>query len=212
MGVVGSHAYGLNTDSSDIDMRGAFVLPTSVVLGLKPYKDTVDSVEPDYCTYEVDKFLRLLLANNPNVLETLFLEDYDELSEEGKEIVAARDSFLSQRIRNTYGGYAISQVKRLERRADGSFKSKLRKRYSKHARHCFRLLEQGRQILEEGTLTVKVRDPEALFAIGGLEPVELTKRFHEEFAKFNAIVSKLPLEPDVDKINNILLHIRAMNP
>lgn len=211
-GIVGSHAYGLNTPDSDIDMRGCFVLPTSTILGLHSYKDTIDSVDPDFCMYEVAKFCRLALANNPNVLEVFFLEDYDELSEEGKALITIRDSFLSQRVRNTYGGYAISQVKRLESRADGSFKSKLRKRYSKHARHCFRLLEQGRQLLQEGTLSVKVLDPEALFAIGELEPVELKKRFEEEFELFNATKSDLPLEPDMEAVNETLLKIRAANP
>jgi predicted nucleotidyltransferase len=210
-GIVGSVAYGLNTADSDIDTRGAFVVPTQDLLRLRKPKDTYVTTTPDTTLYEVEKFLRLAAQNNPNVLELLYLESYEILSEEGKAIVAIRDSFLSQKIRNTYGGYAISQVKRLESRADGSFKSKLRTRYSKHARHCFRLLRQGRQLLEEGSLTVRVENRDELFAVGELEPEELKVRFEEEFEKFNAVESYLPMEPDYEEIDRVLLWIRVQN-
>jgi hypothetical protein len=210
-GIVGSKAYGLDTPESDTDTRGCFVLPTRDILGLRGYTDTIDSIDPDRCLYEVSKFMKLAKNANPNVLEILYLPKYTEVSEEGKLILGIRSSFLSQKVRATYAGYAMSQVKRLQNREDGSFKSKLRKRYEKHARHIFRLMQQGMQILEHGTLTVRVPNPDELFAIGKLPPEELIKRFEEEDAKLREVKSSLPEEPDLETINGVLLAIRDMN-
>ena len=214
MGVVGSHAYGLNTPESDTDLRGCFVYDTQKVLSLRSYEETLDSNEPDICQHELSKFIKLAAQNNPNILEMFYLEEYETLTEEGQMLLHIRDAFLSQRVRATYGGYAMAQVKRLKTRTeagDASFKSKLRKRYSKHARHTFRLLDQGQQILETGTLTVKVANRDELFAIGNLPADELIAKFEERFESFNACSSDLPEIPDLDLIDNVLLSIREMN-
>lgn len=210
-GIVGSYAYGLNTEDSDIDTRGVYIYPTNIILGLLPYKDTFVTTNPDTTLYELEKFLRLALQNNPNILELFYLPEYVTLGKEGTDLILIRDAFLSQCVRNTYAGYAMSQIKRLRTReaaGDASFKSKLRKRYSKHARHCFRLITQGIEILETGNLTVKVSNPEELFAIGELPPEELEIRFAKEFSKIDQVKSSLPLEPNVSLVNDLFLSIR----
>lgn len=215
VGVVGSHAYGLNTPDSDVDLRGVFVAPTKEVLGIFNVPETIDRTEPDICIHEVSKFIRLALACNPNILEMFYLTGYETLTEEGKLLVENKEAFLSSRVRDSYAGYAMSQMKRLMGRAekgDASFKSKLRKRYSKHARHCFRLIVQGNQLLTTGTLTVKVEDPQELFWIGEQPPDKLEKLFLQEFDKVKKVASVLPKEPDKSKVNEILLAIRGMNP
>lgn len=215
LGICGSHAYGLNHADSDIDMRGAYVVPTETILGIYPYAPTYEQHEPsDVQMHEVGKFVNLAKANNPNILELLYLESYEVLSKEGQALVAIRDSFLSQKVRDTYAGYAMSQIKRLKTRTDkgdASFSSDLRKRYNKHARHTFRLLDQGEQILREGTLTVRVKNREELFAIGEMPPEDLIKKFEERFEGFDEIPSDLPKSPNYEAINNILLTIREMN-
>lgn len=207
-GITGSIAYGMDHAESDEDIKGVFVAPTEMFLGLHKPPETIDHVDPDYCYHEVGKFIRLALAGNPTILEMLFLEEYTKLVRTGEALVKHRDKFLSNRVRNTYGGYAMSQIKRLMDRNDGSFKSKLRKRYSKHARHCFRLLQQGQDLMKTGTLVVRVPNRDELFAIGELEPAALSKRFEEEFEKFNATESVLPDEPDIEFVNQMLISIR----
>lgn len=210
-GVVGSHAYGLNHSGSDIDQRGCFVYPTEQILKLGNPQETIDRVDPDVCWHEVKKFLTLASNGNPNILEIFWLPEYEVLTPEGELLVGLREVLLSQKVKATYGGYAISQIRRLERRGDGSFKSKLRKRKEKHARHCFRLLRQGRQILEEGRLDVKVSNPEELFEIGRLPDEELIRRFDKEHEAFEAVESTLPLVPDMDAVNDVLISIRKSN-
>lgn len=207
--VMGSKAYGLDTPESDEDLRAVYVAPTRQVLGLSKPKETIQKNDPDVVIQEVEKFISLALANNPTILEMFFIEDYRVLTDEGQLLVDNRDVFLSQRVRKTFGGYAISQVKRLERRADGSFDSDLRKRYSKHARHCFRLIQQGQELLATGKITVRVGNRDELFAVGKLEPEALKVRFEEEFALFDATASDLPEQPDVEAANALLLRIRG---
>lgn len=211
-GVVGSHAYGLATPESDIDLRGAFCWPTEKILSLDKGAETIDRVNPDVCHHEVEKFVRLAANANPNILEMFWLDRYTQLTEEGQLLLNLKEHLLSQRVRKTYGGYAMAQIKRLKERGDGSFKSKLRKRREKHARHCFRLLWQGTQILSEGRLTVSVASyREQLFHIGTLDDDALGEMFTAAMAKMDATESTLPEDPDYTRINETLLTIREMN-
>lgn len=212
VGVVGSHAYGLNHEDSDIDLRGIYVAPTRDILGIFPVQETIDSTNPDICVHEVSKFIKLARAANPNILEMLYLEDYTTLEKEGQWLIDIRRSFLSTTVRKSYGGYAIAQIKRLVNRNDGSFSSDTHKRYAKHARHCFRLIAQGNELLTTGELTVKVEDPDYLFWLGK-QPVEtLEKLFNEEFNKLDNSKTVLPDKPDDKEINELLLEIRDKNP
>lgn len=213
--VMGSHAYGLARPDSDYDRKGVFVAPSLKLLGLKPPKDTITHTDPDYEYHEVGKFCRLALKCNPTVLEQLFLNeaDYEVLTEEGRLLVEARFSFLSrERVRGAFGGYAMAQIERLKRRGDGSFSSDTRNRREKHARHCFRLLAQGRELLESGSLNVKVADPERLFAIGRLPDDALAEAFAEEDALMEEAYrsSDLPENPNVDLVDDLLHQIRRL--
>lgn len=67
--IVGSTAYGLNTESSDEDVVGGFVLPTKMLLGLKNYKDTIVKHDPDASYHEIKKLIHLACKGNPNVIE-----------------------------------------------------------------------------------------------------------------------------------------------
>ncbi len=208
--VVGSQAYGLSTPDSDIDKMGIIVYPISEMLSIKKPKDTIVSKEPDIVYHEVEKFVRLAIQNNPSILELLFLEKYEIMTDEARLLIKNRHSFLTKRIFHSYGGYAIAQARKLNRRGH-SFSSKVKNRHSKHARHCFRLLWQGEQLLKEQNLTVRVSDRERIFEVGELPVDQMVDRFEKEFEKFNAIRTKLPDRPNYEKLNEILLKIRMMN-
>lgn len=208
-GITGSKAYGLDTEDSDEDIKGVYVAPTSEVLGLFGVKETVDHTDPDWTYHELGKFLKLAMKCNPTILELLFLEGYTVTSKFGRMLVDNRHHFLSNTIYYSYGGYAISQARKLNARG-GTFGNGRNKRYSKHARHCFRLLYQGKELLETGTLTVRVSTDmrKKLFEIGELPVDELVSLFESEFKKFDEINSVLPDKPNAEAINKILLKIR----
>lgn len=208
-GITGSKAYGLDTADSDEDIKGIYVAPTTEVLGLFGVKETIDHTDPDWTYHEVGKFINLAMKCNPTLLELLFLEGYTVTSKFGRMIVDNRHHFLSNTVYHSYGGYAISQARKLNARG-GTFGNGRNKRYSKHARHCFRLLYQGKELLETGNLTVRVKAEmrERLFEIGELPPHELVSLFESEFKKFDEIKSVLPEKPNTQEINKLLLRIR----
>lgn len=212
-GVTGSRAYGLDTATSDTDIKGIYLLPTVEVLsrGFNSEKNTKDHVDPDWVYHEVQKFISLAVQCNPTILELMFLDDYTKLNEWGQLLIDNRSLFLSNRIYKSYGGYALSQARKLNARG-GTYGNGRNNRYEKHTRHCFRLLYQGKELLETGTLNVRVTPEmrEELFAIGKQTPEAIIDRFEKEFLEFDKITSVLPEEKDVDykAVNDLLLKIR----
>jgi predicted nucleotidyltransferase len=218
LGVTGSQAHGLAHPDSDIDMRGVFIYPTEAILGLPKFcgKDVSTSTVDDVVLYEVGKFVSLALAANPSILELLFLPEYGCITDEGRLLVVKREAFLSQKVRQTYGGYATQQYKRLVQREQAGmvgFGPKTSKRREKHARHLARLLLQGQQLLTEGTLTVKLSKAQRKIvrAAEKLSTEDLGKFFADEMAHMDEIKSSLPEEPDYELVNYILLEMRRDN-
>ena len=209
VGRVGSHAYGLATYSSDEDFAGVFQVATESFLGLDSYPQTVTNTSknqsktvPDYTYQELGKFCRLALSGNPTILETLWLPDYIVKHPVGEQLVSLRTEFLSDRVRKSFGGYARQQLERLRR--NGTSPS----RGEKYVRHMFRLLREGRHLVETGELQVRVEDPEELFALGRLGFEEICERFEQEFAAFDATPSVLPKDPNTPAINEFLVQAR----
>jgi len=207
-GVVGSQAYGMATPASDEDRLGIVLLPTHSLIGLDSPTETWSTTNPDLTLHELGKFMRLAAKANPTILDLLWLVDYDIAHPAGVRLVEQRSLFLStEAVRRAFGGYALDQARALERRGD-SFSSDTRKRTAKHARHCFRLMRQGEELLRTGTMTLHVPNREELFALGELPVVEIIARFHEAYARFEAAPSILPDVPDRMAINALLLEIR----
>ncbi len=184
-----------------MDRLGVFVAPTVQVAGLDwhPRRESRVRTQPDITEHEIGKYLRLALVCNPTILELLFLPEsaYEVEIWWGTTLRRGRKNFLSDRyVRGAYGGYARQQAHRLEYRGDGSFSSNTRQRTAKHARHLLRLLRQGRELLETGSLTVRVPDPEDYFAFDDMTPEQMLRVYRREDALFQSSVSVLPAEPN----------------
>ena len=207
-GITGSKAYGLDTPESDTDIKGVILYPTEKILSLSKGKETVNRTDPDIEHHEVEKFIRLASKCNPSILELLFLENYRILTDEGKLLVSIRNAFLNKTIYNSYGGYAVQQAKRLYKKAQQGAKHT---RHDKHARHCFRLLFQGKELLETGSLTVRLKNPQIFFDIGQMPIDEMIDLFEIKLRELNDTKTDLPEKPDYDLINKTLLSIRRDN-
>lgn len=109
--ISGSRAYGLDTPFSDTDIKGVFLLSKKDFYGLN-YVPQVSNETNDIVYYELLRFLELLLQNNPNILELLstpgeaILYKHPFLSEIQPEI------FLSKLCKDTFGNFALSQIKK----------------------------------------------------------------------------------------------------
>lgn len=111
----GSHAYGTNVETSDIDVRGITYNPIDSLLGNRVFEQYEDETT-DTVVYGLNKMFKLLLECNPNTIEQLGSkpEHYIILNDDGKKLIENRKIFLSKRAIYTFGGYANSQLRRLQ--------------------------------------------------------------------------------------------------
>ncbi|HBQ19554.1 MAG TPA: hypothetical protein DEF51_53320 [Myxococcales bacterium] len=112
----GSRAYGLAREGSDTDLKGVVIGPPSWYFGLAPAPEQVE-LSADHVRYELRKALRLAAASNPSILEVLFAhpDDHRVVTEAGERLLAARSLMLSKQVADTFGGYALSQLGRIQR-------------------------------------------------------------------------------------------------
>lgn len=113
----GSHAYGTNIATSDIDIRGIFCADEKAIR--TPFH-TVREVnmddEEDGKLYELNNFMKLYVDMNPNILELLWVDDKSIItsSEAYNHLRSYRDQLLSTKAAFTFTGYAMQQMKRIK--------------------------------------------------------------------------------------------------
>lgn len=114
----GSYAYGTNNKNSDVDIRGIALNSKEEVLLGTDFEQVVN-VNTDTTVYSLNKMIQLLTSCNPNTIEILGcnLEHYIYLSDIGKELLDNKKIFLSKLCVHTFGGYAGSQLRRMENKA-----------------------------------------------------------------------------------------------
>ena len=98
LGLGGSHAYGTETDTSDLDIRGCALNSREEILCGESFEQVIDNAT-DTTIYSFKKLIRLLTDCNPNTIEILGLkpEHYLYLSDTGKQLIDNRRMFLSKK-------------------------------------------------------------------------------------------------------------------
>lgn len=107
----GSRAYGTDLPTSDHDRRGVFVLPKAQFYGLTDLPQVSDE-RNDNVYYELCRFFDLLAKNNPNMLELLATPEDCVLHRHPLFERIKPELFLSKLCRQTFAGYAISQIQK----------------------------------------------------------------------------------------------------
>lgn len=112
----GSHAYGLATPESDLDVRGVAIPPKEYFLGFTHRFEQAEATNPDLIIYDIRKFFMLATAGNPSILELLWTEEEDHLvlTALGQRLLEQRTLFLSRKVKQTFSGYATAQLKRIK--------------------------------------------------------------------------------------------------
>ena len=115
LGLSGSYGYGTNREGSDVDFRGVAMQKPSDLLGLTEFEQYVDT-GTDTVVYGFNKLVKLLLECNPNCCEILGLprDKYMIISQQGEELLKNQSLFLSKRAVKAFGGYASTQLRRLQ--------------------------------------------------------------------------------------------------
>ena len=207
---VGSKAFGLASEDSDDDLRGIYLPPARLHWSLRRLPEQLEFTDQgqDEVYWELEKFLRLALKANPNVLETLWTPLVLLTNDIAQELRTIREAFLSKHLYKTYSGYVLSQFRRMANalKAQGTYKPK-------HAMHLIRLLYSGIAALETGEIRVDVGEHrEELLSIraGDLPFEEVKRRALELDVRFQAAfeATRLPEQPDYARVDDFLVRAR----
>lgn len=109
--ISGSRAFGLATENSDTDIRGVYYLPKEDFFGLN-YVPQVSNETNDITYYEIGRLVELLQKNNPNILEVLASSEDCILQKHPLINLLKPEDFLSKLCKDTFAGYAVSQIKK----------------------------------------------------------------------------------------------------
>ena len=207
--VTGSTAYGLAQDGSDVDRRGFYLPPADLHWSLAGAPEQLET-DQEEVYWEIEKFLRLALKANPNVLECLYSPLVEHCDPVARTLLDMRDIFLSQYVHRTYNAYVLSQFKKLEQ--DLWNHGQLR---WKHVMHLIRLLLSGVTVLREGFVPLRVdQHRDTLLAIRRGEVVweeierwrlDLHRQLDEALAG-----TRLPAHPDYQRANEFLIYARRV--
>lgn len=185
--MMGSVAYGVSSDTSDVDIYGFCVPPRDVVFphlageieGFGRQKKRFDQFqqhhvkhdgkEYDLSIYNIVKYFSLCMENNPNMIDSLYVPDNCVLfsTQVGQMVREKRDMFLHRGAWHKFKGYAYSQLHKMSSKDPTGKRLELREQYGmdvKFAYHTVRLLYEVEQILTEGTIDLQ-RHREHLKAI-----------------------------------------------
>jgi predicted nucleotidyltransferase len=225
--ITGSHAYGTNTETSDIDYKGVCIPPEEYYFGLKTFNDynttggknwknTKDDV--DISIMHINKFVSDAMQGVPNNIEILFVNPEHILfkNKYGEELISHRHDFLSKALKHKFGGYAFSQIQKLKaKNSNGTGRQDLIDKYgydTKFASHAVRLMTSAIEILKTGNFsTYRINRKELLDIRNGEYTLEdllvYIENLDKELNELYETSSIIPYKPDYDKINTWLIDL-----
>jgi predicted nucleotidyltransferase len=233
LGKRGSEAHGTYvpptepTSLDDRDLMGICIPPVDYYYGLKQW-DGADAIKGPWDTvlYPLQKFMRLLIRQNPNVLCMLWLEaeDYHLKTPEGEHLIANRDLFRSKKAAyEAIVGYARHQLHRMTHIAvtgEGTHRLGAKRKAlveafgydTKNAAHMVRLLLMGNEYLRTGHLQVRrTGDRKIILEIKRGEWTRLNVELYATrlFAECDNAYeySALPEQCDEAKINELAVNL-----
>jgi len=191
--MMGSVAYGVSSDTSDVDVYGFCIPPKEMVFphlagdipGFGRQKKRFDQYQQhhidvadelggrgrvyDVSIYNIVKYFSLCMENNPNLIDSLFTPQSCVLhiTKIGNRVRESRHRFLHKGCWPKFKGYAYSQLHKMAGKNPTGKRRELREEFGydvKFAYHVVRLLDEAEQILTHGDVDLQ-RNREHLKAI-----------------------------------------------
>lgn len=196
--VSGAHLYGFPSVDSDVDLRGAHLLPVKDLVGLgRPVETTGrmwvrDGVEMDLVTHDLCKFARLLLHPNGYVLEQLLSPLVVHTTETHDELAALTPRLITSAHAGHYQGFAATQWRLFAK--SGELKPLL---------YTFRTLLTGIHLMRTGEVVAHLPTLAELYSAPGyLADLMAAKANaeHSDFTGLDGAPSPDQLEADVEAL------------
>ncbi|MCB1217708.1 nucleotidyltransferase domain-containing protein [bacterium] len=110
--VTGSHAYGTETETSDVDIRGIFGVSAQDYLALAAPPEQLADDRNDITYYSLRRFIELAATANPNIIELLYSPvDCILLDSPAMQLLRERRSlFITRQAYDSHLGYARAQI------------------------------------------------------------------------------------------------------
>lgn len=228
---MGSTAYGTNSPESDYDVYGWTIPPKEDVFphlrgeinGFGNQIKRFDvwqeqhiqytNKEYDFQVYSIVRYFHLVMQNNPNMLDSLFVpaDCLIKCTRLAQMVRDRRKIFLSKKAYHTTKGYAYSQLSKMSGRDVTGKRKEMVERWGfdlKFAAHTIRLLYECEMVLAEGDLDLR-RNNEHLKAIrrGEISEDEIRKwtSSKEKYLEKLYETSTLQYSPPQDEIKALLL-------
>jgi predicted nucleotidyltransferase len=231
--IMGSMAYAVNTDDSDMDIYGVVIPPKEYVFphsagyihgfdeNVPTYKNQsihhIDDAEKnrqyDVNLFGIVNYVNLLMDNNPNMIDSLFVPArcITQITTIGQILRDNRKAFLHKGAKFRFMGYSFAQMKKIKSKDPVGKRAEIVEKYGfdvKFAYHLVRLVSECEQILETHNLDLE-KDNERLKAIrrGDYSLERIEQFFQEKEIYMEELYEKstLPHSPDISRIKLILL-------
>lgn len=231
--IVGSRAYGINTETSDVDIFSIVVPDINQIFSYKNgYIDGFGTRPPkfeqyhnpkveynnsiyDIKIYSIVKFFDLCFRSNPDIIDSVFVPHrcYIHDSEIFNIIYNNRFLFLSNQLIHKIRHYAYSNLLKIKTPvATGESKKHLIEKYGydvKTGSHIVRLMIKAKQILTLNTIDLEMESYILKDIRNGKWSVEDIEKYFQTSEKELEILlqsSILPDAPDEVKIKKVLIH------
>ncbi|MGE0872639.1 MAG: nucleotidyltransferase domain-containing protein [Kofleriaceae bacterium] len=235
--MMGSIAYGVASDTSDVDVYGICMPPKDQVFPhlageIPGFGTPAKRFEVwqehhvaahrktfDFQIYGIVRFFQLAMENNPNIVDALFTPRRCVLSSTavGEYIREHRVDFLHKGSWQKFKGYAYGQLHKIKTKAPSGSRAELVAEFGydvKFAYHVVRLLLEAEQILVARDIDLE-RDREQLKAIRRgewtLEQLEQWAQDKERVLEGLYHASTIPYAVDEARIRRHLVHCLEMH-
>lgn len=173
--ISGAHLYGFASPDSDVDLRGAFLLPARSVLGLRPAAETLSiqqaaNVEIDWVAHDVRKFARLMTGHNGYVLEQLYSPLVVVSTEAHAELMELGKGCVTRPTVRHYQGFARGRRQRLLEPQPTV----------KHLLYAYRVLLTGIHLMRSGEIVSNLVALNQLFGSNEIDELVARKRAGDE--------------------------------
>jgi predicted nucleotidyltransferase len=201
----GSHAYGLQTPTSDIDKRGVFAnTDLSSIIGINSGRSAhrvSQNDDEDTAYWEIREFLRLLRQGNTQAVELAFTDKWEKIDPSFVTLKFNRSRLIdSQKLITVLKGYSLSELRLANGERTGKLGGKRKEAIEKYGFspknfvQLFRLLWAGRKFYESGIFPVCVPEWDQDFANWLMDVKTNPQDFHKEALNMKAKILEQELE------------------